>query len=559
MLNTSLVLAQNHFLFFITSLILLNITSCSPSSATKEKVDTIVHNAQVYTVDSRFSVQESFAIKDGRFVAVGKGSDILEKYTADTIFDMQGKAVYPGFIDAHCHFYYYGDMLKYARLNGAKSFDEVLERLKEQNKNNESQWLLGRGWDQNDWDDKRFPDKTRLDRLFPDKAVVLTRVDGHAVLANSRALHIAGITADSKFDGGEVVVKNGEPTGILIDNAADLMRDFIPQPSNNEMKVSLMQAQENCFEVGLTSVHDAGLPKHILQLIDSLQQQGQLKMRIYAMLEASEENFEYYMQKGIYKTPYLNIRSVKLYADGALGSRGAKLLEPYSDAPENTGLLVNTPEYLEKISRRAYENGYQTCIHAIGDSANRLVISIYSRILEENNQHRWRIEHAQMVQPTDYALLKKYNIIPSVQTTHATSDMLWAIDRIGGERLRYAYAYHDLLEVNGWLPNGSDFPIEDINPLYGFYAGVVRKNLDAVPDGGFQMENALSRKQMLQAMTLWAAYAAFEENEKGSIEAGKYADFVVLEKDIMQIAEEEIPHVKVLQTFSGGQPVFSHQ
>ena len=280
-------------------------------------------------------------------------------------------------------------------------------------------------------------------------------------------------------------------------------------------------------------------------------------MRIYAMLSATSENFKTFMYKGIYKTDYLNIRSVKLFADGALGSRGACLIEPYSDAPDNFGLIVSNPDFLKKICEEAYNNKYQVNTHAIGDSAVRLILNIYGEILQEKNDFRWRIEHSQVVHADDFCLYKKYSIIPSVQTTHATSDMYWAEDRVGGGRIRYAYAYKQLLEQNGWIANGSDFPVEDINPLYGFYAAIARKDLNGYPEDGFQMENALTRKQALKSMTIWAAKANFEEKEKGSIEPGKFADFVVTDEDIMIVDENKIPRIKVLRTFIGGVKVFS--
>jgi hypothetical protein len=290
--------------------------------------------------------------------------------------------------------------------------------------------------------------------------------------------------------------------------------------------------------------------------VDSLQKAGSLKMRIYGMLSPGRKDLEAYMYQGIYKTDHLNVRSLKLYADGALGSRGALMLDPYSDDPHNTGLLVTDPEDLKNIFREAYQYGYQVNTHCIGDSANRLMLQIYSEILEGENDRRWRIEHAQVVHPDDFILFKKYNIIPSVQPTHATSDMYWADERLAENRLTGAYAYKKLLEQNSWIPNGSDFPVESINPIYGFYAAVTRKDLEGYPEGGFMPEQCLTREEALRAMTIWAARAAFEENEKGSIEPGKFADFIVTSSDLMKIPEHKIPNVKIKMTFSGGTQVY---
>nr|NQU89354.1 amidohydrolase [Bacteroidota bacterium] len=402
-----------------------------------------------------------------------------------------------------------------------------------------------------------FPTKERLDELFPDNPVMLTRIDGHAALVNSKAFEIAGIDAATKVNGGSVVLKNGEPTGVLIDNAIDLVSVKIPDPDVSQIAEALISAQKNCFAVGLTGVHDAGLGKNIIDMIDSLQQSGQLKMPMYVMLSPTRENFVAFVEKGPLKTEKLNIRSIKLYADGALGSRGAKLLEDYSDDPGNSGLVLQTPDSIWDICKTAYEKGFQVNTHAIGDSANRMMLQLYGEVLKGENDKRWRIEHVQIIAPEDFDLFSKYSIVPSSQPTHATSDMYWAEDRVGPKRIKGAYAYKKLLDQTGWIPLGTDFPIESINPLYTFYAAVVRKDLNGWPEDGFQMEDALSREEALKGMTIWAARAAFEENEKGSLEPGKSANFVVFEEDIMEIPEKDIPETKVLKTFIGGELVYS--
>jgi len=342
---------------------------------------------------------------------------------------------------------------------------------------------------------------------------------------------------------------------LLIDNAIDLIRAAIPHYSDQFKEQALERAQENCFAVGLTSVGDAGLDLADVLLIDRLQNEGKLKMKINAMLSPSKENFSHFLDKGIYSTPSLTVRTVKLFADGALGSRGALLLEPYTDDKENKGLQLETRERLTEVCKKAYESGYQVATHCIGDAAVRLMIDIYKQFLTPNNDLRWRIEHAQTVHPIDLNRFGQLAIIPSIQTTHATSDMVWAAKRLG-ERIKTAYIYQDLLNQNGWLPNGSDFPIEHINPIYGFYSGVVRKDHKGFPEEGFQMENALSREQALRAMTIWAAKSSFEEETKGSLEPSKWADFVVLDQDLMEAPETQIINLQVNMTFLNGNVVY---
>ncbi|MFC2151989.1 amidohydrolase [Bacteroidota bacterium] len=521
----------------------------------KEEVDLIITNAKIYTVDSSFAIAESFAIKEGKFIAVGDNEKILSDYHSKELLDFKGKYIYPGFIDAHSHFYGYCMTLLQADLRGTKSFDEILEIIKKHDELYNSKWVLGRSWDQNDWEIKEFPTKDKLDELFPEKPVYLKRVDGHAAIANSKALEIAGIDATTQIEGGKVILKNGEPTGVLIDNAMELVKDFIPDPDRETTIKALIQGEQNCFEVGLTSVCDAGLYKKEVVLIDSLQKVGELKMRVYAMLEPDEENINHFVKKGIYKTDLLNIRSIKLYADGALGSRGASLIEPYSDEPGNRGLIIEAIDIYHEMCELAMEYNYQVNTHAIGDNANRLMLDIYSEYLKGPNDKRWRIEHAQVIHHDDVEKFGKYNIIPSIQSTHCTSDMYWADERLGEKRIKNAYIYKVLLEQNGWIPNGTDFPVEKIDPCLTFYASVSRKDIEGYPNDGFQIENALTREETLKSMTIWAAKAAFEENEKGSIEPGKFADFLVLEKDIMEVPEDEISQIKILNTYTAGTKV----
>jgi predicted amidohydrolase YtcJ len=521
-----------------------------------ETVDLIVHNAVVYTVDADFKTAQAFAIKDGLFLEIGKNVDILKKYKSAKTINANGKPIYPGFYDPHSHFFNYAQTLGQANLVGTKSFNEIIQKLKAfRSKQPDSQWIMGRGWDQNDWSDKKFPSKKLLDKFFPKTPVALVRVDGHAMIVNSAAIKLANITSTSKVDGGLVELKYGEPTGILVDNAMRLVRNIVPKTSKAEWTKMLKAAEKDCFKLGLTSISDAGIARSGIELLDELHKANQLKIRVYGMVRMDAENLDYYLKKGIYKTDRLNIRSFKLVGDGALGSRGACLLKPYDDNPSQ-GFLLSSPSVLDQNISRLYNSDFQANTHCIGDSANRLILDIYGKYLMGKNDRRWRIEHAQIVTKEDIPKFGKYSIIPSIQATHATSDMYWAGDRLGAERVKTAYAFKDLLNQNGMVANGSDFPVEALNPLFGFHSAVARQDAKNFPAGGYQMENAITREQALRAMTSWAAYANFEEKERGSIETGKMADFVILASDLMKIDNSKLRNVKVINTFVGGEKVF---
>lgn len=522
----------------------------------KVNVDLIVINSRIYTVNNSFDIVEAFVVDDGKFLATGTSEEIMSSFSSDDIIDADAKFIYPGFNDGHSHFLSYGlTATKYADLVGTGSYDEVIDRLKAHYDEYPGKWILGRGWDQNDWVNISFPTKDKLDIMFSDNPVVLTRIDGHAVLVNSVALKLAGINENSIVDGGEVILENGKPTGVLIDNAIDLIRDIIPEFSRDEKIQALNRAQQDCFAVGLTSVTDAGLNKDEILLIDEMHNNGKLDIKVYAMLSLTSENLDHFFNLGPIHNDKLTVSSIKLYVDGALGSRGALLLEPYSDAPHTHGLQLSSQFYFDSICKLAYDAGFQVNTHAIGDSGNRIMLRSYAKLLKSKNDKRWRIEHAQVVEPEDLDFFQEYSIIPSVQATHCTSDMYWADERLGSERIKTAYAYADLLKQNGWLINGTDFPIENISPLHTYYAAVSRKDLKGWPEDGFQKENALSREDALRSITIWPARGSFDEGVKGSIEIGKVADFVILEKDIMEIPESEIPEIKVLATFVDGKIV----
>ncbi|MGC1471715.1 MAG: amidohydrolase [Psychroserpens sp.] len=530
--------------FLIISMLLF---SCSEE---KQNVDSIVINANVYTIDGDFTKAEAFAIKDGKFVAVGTSEAIKKKYQSSTIIDANGKTITPGFIDAHCHFLRLGLDQQTVNLTGTTSFEEVVKEVLDFQNERQVDYILGRGWDQNDWEDNRFPNKKLLDKLFPNTPIALSRVDGHAILCNQAALDLGNVTKNSKVEGGEVVIENGELTGVLIDNAENLVMNYWPEPSRTDNVNALLAAQKICFDLGLTTIDDAGLSQDSIELIDSLQTTGDLKMRVYAMVSFSEKNVDYYLKKGITKTDRLNVRSFKFYADGALGSRGAMLRAPYSDKAGHFGLLVTDLQTFETNAERIAKSEFQMNTHAIGDSANHAVLQTYSKVLTNQTDRRWRVEHAQIVSPEDFEMYK--NIMPSIQPTHATSDMYWAEDRLVNERIKGAYAYKQLLEAYGKVALGTDFPVEQVSPFLTFYAAVARQDQKQFPDGGFQKENGLTREETLKGMTIWAAFSNFEDHEKGSIEAGKFADFIVLDQDIMEVSQNQIPNIKVEQTFVNG-------
>jgi len=532
------------FLLIATAILVF---SCN----TKEEVDLIVTNANIYTVDDDFSKASSVAVKDGKFVAVGDSEEISKKYNAQEQLDAEGKTIVPGLIDAHCHFFGLGQNQQVVDLVGTKSFDEVVEKVVAFQKDRPSDFILGRVWDQYDWEVKEFPTKDKLDELFPDTPVALERIDGHAYLVNQKALDMAGITAGTATEGGEIVKENGEITGVLVDNPMGLINMVMP-PASLEQKIqALKDAERISLDYGLTTVNDAGLSRDIIELIDSLQQAGELSIRVYAMVSNYPENLDHILNKGIIKTEGLNVRSVKVYGDGALGSRGAALRAPYSDKPGHFGAMVTPVDQIESLAQRIAATDYQMNTHAIGDSANIVVLRAYEKALEGKTDRRWKVEHAQVISQSDFDYFEK-GIIPSVQPTHATSDMYWAEDRLGEERVKGAYAYKDLLDKAGMVALGTDFPVEQVNPFLTFYAAVARKDVEQYPEGGFQMDNALSREETLKGMTIWAAYSNFEEDEKGSIEPGKFADFVILSDDIMTIPSEEIPNLSAENVFLGG-------
>ncbi len=538
----------------MTLVVTLLVSACS-----QEKADLLVYNAKIYTVDSSFTVAEAMAIKDGKIVETGSTATLSDRYSFTQKLDVGGKYIYPGFIDAHAHFVGYALNLLRVNLVGTKSWEEIIEKLQAFAKENPSGWILGEGWDQNDWPEKKYPNPSLLNKLFPNRPVLLTRVDGHAAIANQFALQQAGIKGGEKMVGGEVLVDQGKPTGVLIDNAVELVNKIIPPTSEEAFNRAIKKAQENCLAVGLTTIDDCGLDAAVVEQLKNLQKNGSLLIRLYVMLSDKPSNYQYAEKNGVLITDRLTVRSIKVYGDGALGSRGACLLKDYSDRPGHLGFLLSNPAHFDSIAQWCSKNGWQMNTHAIGDSGNRTILNTYARYLKPGDNKRWRIEHAQVVNPADIQFFGQYQIVPSVQPTHATSDMYWAEERLGNERIAHAYAYQTLLKQNGWIPLGTDFPVEDISPFKTFYAAVTRMDAEGWPTNGFQSKEALSRQETLRGMTTWAARANFEEDKKGSLEKGKWADFIILDQDLMTMEPAAILKTNIRSTYINGEKVYSKE
>lgn len=550
--------------------------------------DTIYVNGVIYTMNSENTVANAMAVRGDRIVGVGDEQELVQKFDAKAVVDLGGKAVFPGFIDAHAHFLSLGVARMTVDLVGTRSEQEASQRVEERvGRVAEGIWIRGRGWDQNDWPSKRFPRHDVLDRAAPNNPVYLVRVDGHAAWVNQAALDLAGITRETPDPYGGKILResDGTPTGVLIDSAKALVFNIVPPFSDEEGEVAMEKAIEECLRDGLTTIHDMGVDTTDILLYKKFIDEGKFPMRVYgAIAGAVGEPWKTFLSSGPvvgYGNHQLTIRALKLYVDGALGSRGAALIEPYSDDPENRGLTLTSEEDLQKAVDDALQNGFQVCTHAIGDRGNNIILNVYERALKRypTHDHRLRVEHAQVLAPEDIPRFKELSVIPSMQPTHCTSDMYWAEARLGPKRVRGAYAWRSLRETGVVIPGGSDFPVEDPNPLFGIYAAVTRQDQQGMPrnsedirkyfdissegitdpsafDGGWYAGQKLTREEAVRSFTSWAAWAGFEEKLKGTLEEGKLADFVVLSSDIMQIPANEIPHVAVETTVVGGKHVF---
>ncbi|MFT5581128.1 MAG: putative amidohydrolase YtcJ [Psychromonas sp.] len=497
-----------------------------------QNVDLIIHNAVIYSINQDNQVFEAIAIKDGKVVELGAERQILNKYRADKTIDAQGKEVYPGLVDGHGHILSLAEQMLSVELFGCTSMDDLLVRTEKHQTKNNREYIVGRGWDQSLWGGDVLPTNEELTKLFPNTPVALYRVDGHALLANDKALELAGVTAESKYPGGIVHVANGKCTGLLVDNAMDVVNETVPRFSNEEIVETMLQIQDELLQYGITSVHEAGVNNKDLEYFKLLSQKDELKIDIYLMLMDSKENRELVTKNGHMTWGKVRIRSFKMYGDGALGSRGALLKDAYSDEHNHFGVLITPPDEMKSLAQFCLSNNYQLNTHAIGDSTNALLLSLYEIAKKETPDHRWRIEHAQIVDPSDFSKFAELGVLPSVQPTHAVSDQRWAEKRIGKERMKGAYAYNTLLQQSGMLVLGTDFPVERINPFLTIHAAVQRKNIDNFPSNGFLPKEAISLENCMRGMTLWPAIGSFAENTNGSLEPGKNADLTILEKPI---------------------------
>jgi predicted amidohydrolase YtcJ len=522
------------------------------SSAPKEKADFILYNGTIYTVDSAFSTCEALAVVNGSIVAIGSTDEVLDKYDASKTYNLEGQAVYPGFIDAHSHFFGYGKNLQELDLRKATSLEDMINRTVAYAQQTNPSVIVGRGWNEENWETKGNISKFKLDLLFPATPVFLQRVDGHAALCNQAALDLAGIDENFTIDGGRAVRMGTALTGVLVDKAADLVKDKLPELSLSQKVRALKDAEKNCLAVGLTSVCDAGQDAEIILLMDSLHRNNELKIRIYAMSNPDTNDVLRLLDHDFNNR--LIMRSIKLYADGSLGSRGALLKQPYCDDSSTYGLLQNELSYYESMIAFCKNHNLQVNTHCIGDSANKLLLELYASQLDTENDLRWRIEHAQVVDPLDQHWFGDYNIIPSVQPTHATSDALMAQDRLcNSPAMEGAYAYRSLMNGCGMVAFGTDFPVEDIDPLATYFSAVKRKDrLGNV----FRGKEALMPKDAITAMTRWAAYANFADQETGTIEVGKKADFTIVSDHLGNAFERS--QVKVSMTIVNGEILFTN-
>lgn len=533
--------------------------------------DLVLVNGKIYTVDNTRPFTSALAVRGGRVLFVGSDVEARTLATASTsVIDLHGATVLPGFVDAHAHLLGLGNMLRRVNVAGSTSYDEVIDRVKAWSKDvKPGEWILGRGWDQNRWQSKEFPGSEALSRAFPNNPVAITRVDGHALLANAKAMEVARVSAATADpEGGRIIrLSSGSPAGVFIDNAQDLIGRAIPASTPSDIRKAILAAIAECNRWGLTGVHDPGEDAETIGIYEQLAKEGKYNLRNYVMLSDPGEPGSPatlrnpYLVRGPQSALYdghLWVRAIKLYADGALGSRGAALLAPYDDEPTNSGLLVSRPEHIEAWAEAGLRRGFQVNVHAIGDRGNRIALDAFESALKTvpAADHRFRIEHAQVISPEDIPRFAKLGVIPSMQATHQTSDMRWAETRVGPQRIRGAYAWRSLLNTGVVIPNGTDFPVEEVNPLLTFHAAVTRQDPTNWPVGGWYPEQKMTREEALQSMTIWPAYAGFQESVLGSLTPGKYADFVILDRDIMHVPDTEILGARVVSTWIAGKRVY---
>lgn len=528
--------------------------------------DLILVNGRVYTVDDSRPMVSAFAVKAGRIVFAGSDREVRSLAGPRTrVVDAGGGTVIPGMVDAHAHLLGLGTSLRNVALAGSKTYDEVIARVAERAKTAKpGEWIFGRGWDQNLWPDKKFPTHEALTRAFPNNPVVLTRIDGHALVANGMAMRAAGISSATRDpDGGRIErMADGSPAGVFVDNAQGLVTRAEPNETSAQTREAILAAVAEANKWGLVGIHDAGASKRTIDIYESLARAGKFNLRNYVMVSGDSADIAHYFAIGPRSALYdghIWVRMLKLYSDGALGSRGAALLAPYADDHANTGLLVTPPAEIQRIATAALRRGFQVGVHAIGDRGNRVVLDAYDAALKAvpTADHRFRIEHAQVISPQDIPRFATLGVIPSMQASHQTSDMRWAEVRVGPDRIKGAYAWRSLLNTGVIIPNGSDFPVEEVNPLISFHSAVSRQDPSNWPPGGWYPDQVMTRSEALKSMTIWPAYAGFQEKLMGSISPGKYADFVILDQDIMTIPASEILSTRVMSTWIGGKSVYS--
>lgn len=531
----------------------------TPFFAYAQTADLLVTNARIYTVNPAHPNASAMAIREGKIIALDGDATRLRN-SAMRVIDAHGATILPGLIDSHGHVRGLGEFLETLNLRGITSEREIVDKVREAARSAKpGEWIRGRAWDQNLWDKKEFPTSAGISAAAPNNPVYLGRVDGHAAWVNDKALEMADVNAATQDPPGGKIIRdsNGKPAGVLVDRAQALVAKKIPPATPEAVEHQIALALQECARLGVTTVHDAGVGAEELNAYHRLAAAGRMPTRAYVMIGGGASPLlDQWLARGPEIGDYLTIRSIKLVADGALGSRGAAMLAPYADDPGNRGLLITDRAVIRDVASKASSKGFQVNTHAIGDRGNRTVLEAYGDVLKGLNDKRFRVEHAQIVAPEDFQLFKKYSVIASMQATHATSDMPWAETRIGSDRLQGAYAWQTFLKLGVHLPNGSDFPVEEPNPMFGLYSAITCAKQDGLPKNGFFPNQRLSRAEALRSWTWEGAYAAFEESRKGSLEVGKMADFIVLSGDVMTMPEIDIWKTKVTMTVVGGKVVF---
>ena len=551
---------------FLTLLVLGLLVINLYRGSTEDYADMVIMEATVATVDDEFSIKEAVAVKDNIIIYVGDNKEVKQYIgPATEVIKLDGKLVLPGLIDAHGHLHSLGEQLANLDINGTKSWEEIIARVEARVKTAKpGDWIVGGRWNQSEWPVREFPHHEALSKVSPNNPVYLTRVDGNSAFANKKAMELAGIDRNTPDPDGGKFIKgaDGEPTGVLINQAMGYIKRILPTNTPEQKEAKFKMAVQACLEAGLTGIHEAGIGPAEIELYKSLIDRNELDIRLYAMLGEQEKPViegdlvSYFSEHRLpeYGNHMLSVRSIKLFFDGALGSRGAAFFEPYADDPGNTGLLRVTPEYITRVTKAALEVGMGVNTHCIGIRGTRLCVDAYEEALEAVpvEDHRLRVEHAQIVRPEDVEKFRTLGIIPSMQPTHATSDMGFVADRVGEERTAGAYAWRWFRDAGLTIPMGSDFPVESVNPLYGIYSAVTRQDHNGQPPGGWHPEHRLTIEEAIRGFTIWAAHAAYQDEVLGSIETGKLADFTILDKNILEIDPMEIPGTKVLYTIVGG-------